>query len=93
MKPKYKAIGNMTEALYSLGVCLAHKGIGIPFDPPANNNDYGTTDTNSLNIIQLMVLEAQSLAESLKKELPKDFNYNVYPQTLDGLLSPVLPSN
>lgn len=84
-KPKYKAIGNMTEALYSLGFFLAGRGIGIPFDPPSIGPNFGKDETFYLEILKLMVLEAQQLAFELKSELPATFNFSVYKHTLDGL--------
>jgi hypothetical protein len=84
MVPKYKAISNMTEALYTCGLILATKGIGIPFDPPNLDPNYGKETLYSLEIIKLMVLEAQNQAYELRPFL-KDFNFTIYENTLNGL--------
>jgi hypothetical protein len=85
LKPKYKAVGNMTQALYSLGLYLSRKKIGLPFDPPSIYPNLGKTTAYSLQIIKLMVLEAQAIATGLKDLLPPDFNFSIYHLTLDGL--------
>lgn len=85
-KLRMKAVGNMTEALYSLAFCLARKGIGVPFDPPGMENSLGSDLHSSLQILRCLVLEAEALANRLSPVLPPDFNFKVYPQTLAGLL-------
>jgi hypothetical protein len=82
---RYKAIGEMTEAFYALGGHLARHNLGLPFDPPPLDNDLGSSEAFSLHILKRFVGEAESLAQRLRPELPPDFNFRVYRDTLAGM--------
>ena len=85
MAEKYRAIGNMTGTLYQLGVTLAKRNIGMPFDQMNINPNFGKSTSCSLQIIKLLMEEAKNSAQQLRNELPDDFNFDIYADTLNGL--------
>lgn len=84
MKPKYKAIGNMTEALFKLGEALAEKKIGVPFDQSNIRPNAGKTAEFCVEILVEMIREAEAHAKEIKDLLP-GFNMNIYSESLRGL--------
>ncbi len=86
-KYQYKAIGNMTNALWSLGLDLAERGWGVPFDPLSTQIAWGRDEVTSLEVVRLMVLEARGVARGLDREglLPQTYDLAVFEATLAGL--------
>jgi hypothetical protein len=84
----YKAIDNMTLALWQLGDWLAEKySTGVPFDQFGPQYMLGRTPKDSIPIIRALVLEAQNYAEELDKDglLPRNYDLQIFEITLAGL--------
>jgi len=85
---QYKAIDNMTQGLWLLGLHLASAyQTGVPFDAMGPQYGLGRTPEHSKALIVHLVNEAQRVAEELGREglLPPDFDLDLYQLTLNGL--------
>lgn len=89
-KERYKAINNMTMALYSIALFLADRGIGIPFDKMSTSPSSGKDPHFTLESTKLLLKEAEYYAQKYHDVLVRaGFNFNVYPITLETLESPI----
>lgn len=85
---QYKAIDNMTMALWSLGRFLADRfTVGVPFDALGPQYALGREPRFSAFLTMRLVREAQQKARGLQQRhlLPPDFNLEIYDLTLAGL--------
>lgn len=85
---QYKAIDNMTMALWPLGRHLAERfQVGVPFDALGPQYALGRDPLGSAALIERLVLEARRKATVLHDEglLPHDFSMAIYDLTLAGL--------
>jgi hypothetical protein len=89
-KYQYKAIQNMTGAFWPLGLLLARKGWGVPFDALGTQYSLGRDLETALDMVQLLIYEARGYAQALASEglLPPDYRMDVFDATLDGLIPP-----
>lgn len=89
-KYQYKAIGNMTDAFWPLGLALARKGWGVPFDALGTQYTLGRDLETALDVVQLLIYEARAYAQALASDglLPPDYRMDVFDATLDGLIPP-----
>jgi hypothetical protein len=87
-KYQYKAIDNMTRAFWPLGLDLARRGYGMPFDAMGTQYILGRDLETTLDVIQRLVYEARGRAQALASEglLPPDYRMDVFDATLDGLI-------
>jgi len=88
LRSRYKAIDNMTLALWQLGERLAQKySVGLPFDQFGPQYMVGRTAATGIRIIRSLVLEAQRWADKLAEDglLPPGYNREIFEFTLDGL--------
>jgi hypothetical protein len=84
----YKAMDNMTLGLWFLGKHLGEDyQVGVPFDSMGPHYTLGRNATFSLQILRLLVREAERKAAELDEEglLPKGYSMNLFRLTLAGL--------
>jgi hypothetical protein len=86
----YKAIEVMTGSLWALGLDLARRGWGMPFDQMGTQYVVGTDEQEALRYIQLLIYEARGYAQRLASRglLPPDYSMKVFDLLLSGLLQP-----
>jgi hypothetical protein len=86
----YKTIGVMTGSLWALGLDLARRGWGMPFDQMGTQYTVGTTEMGALQHIQFLIYEARGHAQRLASRglLPADYSMKVFDFLLSGLLQP-----
>jgi len=85
---QYKAIDNMTMALWSLGKHLADRySVGVPFDQLGPQYQLGRDTARSVFLVERLVREAQAFAAKLGDDhlLPADFDMAIYDLTLAGM--------
>jgi hypothetical protein len=89
-KYQYKAIENMTGAFWPLGLALARKGWGVPFDAMGTQYTLGRDLETAFDMVQLLIYEARGYAQGLASDglLPPDYRMDVFDATLDGLIPP-----
>jgi hypothetical protein len=87
-KLAYKAIDNMTLALWHLGRHLsARHQTAPPFDQTGLQYALGRSNQMSLHILRRLVEEAARKAEELRREglLPPEYDVKLFESTLDGI--------
>jgi hypothetical protein len=85
---QYKAIDNMTQGLWLLGLHLASAfETGVPFDSMGPQYGLGRSPDHSKALIVRLVDEAQRVAQELDQEglLSPGFDLGLYQLTLNGL--------
>jgi hypothetical protein len=89
-KYQYKAIENMTGAFWPLGLALARRGWGVPFDAMGTQYTLGRDLETALDMVQLLIYEARGQAQALASDglLPRDYRMDVFDAMLDGLIPP-----
>ncbi|ACY14145.1 ferritin-like domain-containing protein [Haliangium ochraceum] len=90
-KYQYKAIDNMVSGFWPLGLELARRGAGAPFDAIGTQYTLGRDRDTALDVVELLIYEARGTAQRLASDglLPADYRMDVFDSTLDGLQPPV----
>lgn len=74
---RYRAVGQMTRALWSIGLELANTyGVGFPFDPLGPNYQFGGNDQLAIHGLLRLANEAATLEQQIAAAglLPRDYD-------------------
>ena len=84
---RYKAIDSMTQALWWLGLDLAARNAGMPFDPLGPTYAMGRDAQASIAIVRRYAREAERFARALAAQgnLPAGYDLRVFAPLLAGL--------
>lgn len=87
-KARYRAIDNMTQGLWALGLGLANRfEVGIPFDQYGTVMSYGRDPNLTICVLTRLLGEADREMKALREEdlLPPGYDPELIAMSLDGL--------